>query len=103
MVRLAIGILATLLVLEYVLLPQIAGARQTLRLLSGFNGWWLALGLIAEVASLLAYARLSQQALPWSRATALRLQCKNSPSACHPRTVPRSVARTAVTLIVMRA
>jgi uncharacterized protein (TIRG00374 family) len=65
-VRPAIGILATLLVLEYVLLPQIAGARQTLRLLSGINGWWLALGLIAEVASLLAYARLSQQALRWA-------------------------------------
>src|ERR1035437_3656431 len=61
-VRPAIGILATLLVLEYRLLPQIPGPRQTLRLLSGINGWWLALGLIAEVASLLAYARLSQQA-----------------------------------------
>ncbi|MGZ4560376.1 MAG: hypothetical protein ACXVXJ_05275 [Mycobacteriaceae bacterium] len=66
MVRPAIGILATLSVLEYVLLPQIAGARQTLRLLSGINGWWLALGLIAEVASLLACARLSQQASRWA-------------------------------------
>ncbi|MDQ1748999.1 MAG: putative heme transporter [Pseudonocardiales bacterium] len=62
-VRPALGILAILLVLEYVLLPQIAGARKTLRLLSGVNGWWLAAGMLAEGASLLAYARLTQRTL----------------------------------------
>jgi uncharacterized protein (TIRG00374 family) len=68
-VRPAIGVLAILLVLEYVLLPQLAGARKTIRLLSGINGWWLALGAIAEIASLLAYARLSQRTLRWKPLT----------------------------------
>jgi uncharacterized protein (TIRG00374 family) len=68
-VRPAIGVLAILLVLEYVLLPQLAGARKTIRLLSGISGWWLALGAIAEIASLLAYARLSQRTLRWKPLT----------------------------------
>jgi uncharacterized protein (TIRG00374 family) len=68
-VRPAIGVLAILLVVEYVLLPQLAGARKTIRLLSGINGWWLALGAIAEIASLLAYARLSQRTLRWKPLT----------------------------------
>ncbi|CAN5507524.1 hypothetical protein BH10ACT8_BH10ACT8_24460 [soil metagenome] len=62
-VRPTAGILAILLVVEYVLLPQIAGARKTIHLLSGINLWWLALGVVTEVASLLAYARLTQRTL----------------------------------------
>ncbi|MGX7681185.1 lysylphosphatidylglycerol synthase transmembrane domain-containing protein [Jatrophihabitans sp. DSM 45814] len=65
-VKPAIGILAILLVVEYVLMPQIAGARKTIHLLSGINIWWLITGLLAEVASLLAYSRLSQRMLRWA-------------------------------------
>lgn len=50
-------------VIEYALLPQIAGARKAIRLLSGISPFWVAVGLAAEVLSLLAYARLSQVAL----------------------------------------
>jgi uncharacterized protein (TIRG00374 family) len=56
-------VLAILLVGEYVLLPQLAGAGKTIHLLAGVNLWWLALGMMAEVGSLLAYARLSQRTL----------------------------------------
>ncbi|MCW2541743.1 MAG: hypothetical protein JWN95_3468 [Frankiales bacterium] len=59
-IRPAVGILAILLVGEYVLLPQIAGARKTIHLLTGIDPWWLMAGMLAEIASLLAYARLSQ-------------------------------------------
>lgn len=64
-VRPALGVLAILLVINYILLPQIAGARKTIHLLSGIDGWWVALAGLAEIASLLAYVRLSQLTLRW--------------------------------------
>ncbi|SDJ12141.1 hypothetical protein SAMN05444157_1847 [Frankineae bacterium MT45] len=62
-IRPTLGILAILLVFNYVLLPQIAGARKTIHLLSDVNIAWLALGIVAEIASLLAYVRLTQLTL----------------------------------------
>ncbi|UQX88243.1 flippase-like domain-containing protein [Jatrophihabitans telluris] len=64
-VRPTLGVLALLLVINYVLLPQIAGARKTIHLLSGVNVWWLVVAAAAEIASLLAYVRLSQLTLRW--------------------------------------
>jgi uncharacterized protein (TIRG00374 family) len=59
----AIRLLIIAAVIEYALLPQIAGARKAIRVLSGISPFWVTVGLAAEVLSLLAYARLSQVAL----------------------------------------
>jgi hypothetical protein len=72
-IRPAIGILAILLVVEYVLLPQIAGARKTFSLLDGINWWWCAAGLVLQFASLLAYARLTQLTLRTDQVSYRRL------------------------------
>jgi uncharacterized protein (TIRG00374 family) len=72
-IRPAIGILAILLVTEYVLLPQLAGARKTLNLLDGVNWWWCALGVLIQFTSLAAYARLTQLTLRSDDVTYRRL------------------------------
>ncbi len=59
----AIRLMIVAAVVEFALLPQIAGARAAVHQLSGISPFWLALALLAEVLSLLAYARLSQVAL----------------------------------------
>jgi uncharacterized protein (TIRG00374 family) len=59
----ALRLLIVALVIEYALLPQIAGARRSVHLLSGISPRWLVVGLLAEALSLLAYARLTQVTL----------------------------------------
>lgn len=53
-----------LLVLEYLVLPQLAGARDALDTLLGVNLALVAVGLALEAASLLAYAQLTRSTLP---------------------------------------
>jgi len=55
---------AILLVIEYLVIPQIAGARKTLHLLSQANYWLIPLAVIAEGFSLFAYAKLTSAVLP---------------------------------------
>lgn len=50
-------------VIEYILLPQIAGARKTAHLLADVQPWWAVLGVVTEAASLLAYVRFTQVTL----------------------------------------
>jgi uncharacterized protein (TIRG00374 family) len=57
-------LLALLLVLDYLVLPQIAGTEQALRLLSGVNQWLVALGIALEAASLTCYSLLTRSLLP---------------------------------------
>jgi uncharacterized protein (TIRG00374 family) len=59
----ALRLLVVAAVIEYGLLPQIAGARHSWHLLSGISPLWLVAGVIAEGLSLLAYARLTQVTL----------------------------------------
>jgi uncharacterized protein (TIRG00374 family) len=59
----AIRLMIVAAVVEFALLPQIAGARAAIHQLSGISPFWLALALIAQLLSLLAYARLSQVSL----------------------------------------
>ena len=47
-------------VVEYILLPQIAGARKTVNLLSEVNLYWAGLGVLCEVAAILAYGVLTK-------------------------------------------
>ncbi|WP_298346032.1 lysylphosphatidylglycerol synthase transmembrane domain-containing protein [Ferrimicrobium sp.] len=55
---------AILLVIEYLVIPQIAGARKTLHLLSHANYWLIPLAILAEGFSLFAYAKLTSVVLP---------------------------------------
>src|SRR5690349_24948781 len=52
------------LIVEYVLLPQLAGTRNWLSLMAGANWWWLAPALAAELASLLAFSLATRVLLP---------------------------------------
>ncbi|HUY85503.1 MAG TPA: hypothetical protein VMU77_00200, partial [Acidimicrobiales bacterium] len=60
------GILAILfcLVVEYLVLPQIAGMGKSLHLLRHANIPLVALGIFLEVASLASYAKLTEAVLP---------------------------------------
>jgi uncharacterized protein (TIRG00374 family) len=59
------GVLVVLaLVLEYLVLPQIAGVRRSLNLLGRVNMAYVALGVLLEVASLASYAQLTKAVLP---------------------------------------
>lgn len=62
--RRAVEVLALALVLEYLLLPQVAGTRHWLSLLAGANWWWVAAALAAELASLLAFSLATRALLP---------------------------------------
>ncbi len=59
----AIRLLIVALVIEYFLLPQIAGARNDIHKLGGISPLWLVVAVLSQILSLLAYARLSQVAL----------------------------------------
>ncbi len=56
--------LALVLVVEYLVLPQIAGARKSLSLVSHAQLGLIAAGVLLEVASILAYAMLTRSLLP---------------------------------------
>jgi uncharacterized protein (TIRG00374 family) len=53
-----------LLVVEYLVLPQLAGARRALHTLLGVNLGLVAVAVVLEAASLLAYAQLTRSTLP---------------------------------------
>ncbi len=71
-VRRAVAVLLFLLVLEYLVVPQLAGARSSLRLLADVNVALLAAAVLAEVAAILAYAELTRSVLPGASAPSLR-------------------------------
>jgi uncharacterized protein (TIRG00374 family) len=52
------------LVVDYLVLPQVAGARKALHLVSHMNALLALLGLGLEVLSLVAYAQLTRSLLP---------------------------------------
>jgi uncharacterized protein (TIRG00374 family) len=60
----SITVLAFALVLEYVVLPQFAGARKAASTLVNVNLALLAAAVLAEVASILSYAQLARSVLP---------------------------------------
>ncbi len=51
-------------VVEYLVLPQVAGARKALHLVSQLNAGLFGLGVALEVLSLLAYSQLTRSLLP---------------------------------------
>ena len=63
-VRRVASVLVLLLVIEYLVIPQLGSVRKSLGLLGGVRPWWIVLGLGFEFGSLYAYARLTQGVLP---------------------------------------
>jgi uncharacterized protein (TIRG00374 family) len=57
-------LLAGALLVEYVVFPQLAGARKALHLLGGVNGYLLGAALVLEGSALVAYAALTASLLP---------------------------------------
>jgi uncharacterized protein (TIRG00374 family) len=55
-----IRLLLVAAVIEYILLPQIAGSRKNLHTLSNVNLYWAGLGVLCEVAAILAYGVLTK-------------------------------------------
>lgn len=60
---------AFVLVLEYLVLPQLAGARKSLSVLASVNIAWVGAGIILEFLALAAYARLTEVLLPGGNAS----------------------------------
>ena len=52
------------IVIEYLLIPQLAGTRKSWHLLIDVDNAWLLVGLALEIGSLLAYALLTRTLLP---------------------------------------
>jgi uncharacterized protein (TIRG00374 family) len=61
--RVALVLLAAVVV-EFLVLPQIAGARKTVHLLGEVNIAWLLAGVVFIVAAIVAYAELTRTLLP---------------------------------------
>lgn len=61
--RIVFGLIFVL-VLEYLVLPQLAGARKSLHLLGGIRFRYIFLGLALEAASIASYARLTRSIIP---------------------------------------
>lgn len=61
--RVVVG-LGAFVVVEYLVLPQVAGARHALHLLAGVNVSFLLAGVVLEVSAVCAYAKLTQATLP---------------------------------------
>jgi uncharacterized protein (TIRG00374 family) len=70
--------LLLILVVEYLVLPQIAGARKSVSLLADAQFGLIAAGVVLEVASIVAYALLTRSLLPHGQRpslwTLLRIQ-----------------------------
>jgi uncharacterized protein (TIRG00374 family) len=62
--RRGILIFALVLIIEYLVVPELVGASKDLNLLGQVNPAWLAAGVVLEVASLFCYGLLTQAVLP---------------------------------------
>lgn len=62
--RQAARLVVVAVVVEYLLVPQLAGTRKSWHLLQDANNGWLVLGTVLELASLVAYGLLSLAVLP---------------------------------------
>jgi hypothetical protein len=58
------AVFVVVLIIEYLVVPQIAGARKSLHLLADVNTGWLLAGLGLELAALIAYAQLTRSVMP---------------------------------------
>src|SRR5437763_8926124 len=52
-------------VVEYLVLPQLAGTRNAIHLLARFNPLWLVAGFSLQAGSLLCYSELTRSLAAW--------------------------------------
>jgi uncharacterized protein (TIRG00374 family) len=57
-------LLVLALVVEFLVLPQLAGTRKALDLLGEVDARWLLTGVVLEIGAILAYAQLTRSLLP---------------------------------------
>src|SRR5207342_2876637 len=62
--RRGIVIFVLLLIVEYLVVPELVGASKDLHLLGHVSAYWLAAGVILEFLSLFCYGLLTQALLP---------------------------------------
>jgi uncharacterized protein (TIRG00374 family) len=62
--RRAVELLVLALIIEYLILPQLAGTRRWLSLIADVNLWWVLAGLGGELASLFAFSLATRVLLP---------------------------------------
>src|ERR1700677_2435175 len=60
----AVLLFVLLLVIEYLVVPELVGASKDLYLLGRVNGGWLVAGVVLEGVSLFCYALLTRVLLP---------------------------------------
>ena len=70
-VRRGVLLFVLLLVIEYLVVPELVGASKDLYLLGRVNPGWLAAGVLLEVLSLFCYALLTRVLLPRGRQPSL--------------------------------
>ena len=63
-VRRVVALLAIAFVVQFLVLPQLADAREALDLLGGVRAGWLVAGVVLEAAAIAAYAQLTRTLLP---------------------------------------
>ena len=63
-IRRTVGVLLFFLVVEYLVLPQIAGVRRSASLLAHVHVGFVVIGALLESAAIVAYARLTRDVLP---------------------------------------
>ena len=71
--RRAVLLVLALLVIEYLVVPELVGASKNLNELSNANIAWIVAGVVLEFASLLCYAVLTRTLLPGARPALSRL------------------------------
>jgi hypothetical protein len=63
-IRRILEALVLALVIEYLVLPQLAGTHRWLSLLAGANWWWVVAAFAAELGSLVAFSLATRTLLP---------------------------------------
>jgi uncharacterized protein (TIRG00374 family) len=91
-VRWTVSVFLVALVVEYLVVPTLAGARKSLHLLGRVNVALLILGVALEFASLLAYAELTHTVLPGKVPSRWRLLRINTSSLALSHVVPGGTA-----------
>ena len=72
-VKITLIVVVLFFVLEYILLPELASARKEFHQLRHLNFLWLILGVLLELAALVAYAELTRTVLSPARPRARRV------------------------------
>jgi uncharacterized protein (TIRG00374 family) len=95
-IRWGIGIFLLLLVLEYLVLPELGGARKSLNLIGKVNVAYVVAGVLLEAAALVAYAQLTRTLLPSKNPSRFRLLQINMSSLALSHVTPGGTAPGAV-------